>query len=287
MTLLTDDPHIPGFRVGLNMAPALPLKAEDAYLCAIEFTYLLASYGWEVIIRSGYRGKSKEVNGVKIGIVCVTKPQDQQQLQWKHIAYGILETMNKLASREEFCFTKASLYVYNKLLGEVAIGRREVGNLVGVSGVNLIQSEKSPILKVRGSPNPAGAGKIVDPEDKNFVIMYTMTGEGIPCTDLLNAALNAMVQSAVADDHRHCRDFAGFSSSGKLIYRINGIPRGTTQYALTYKMVRTMFRLLPAKLYELKSCGAVSFRLLYNDEQIGIGHIRVSDFQDRNAITIS
>ena len=263
------------------------MKAEDAYLCGIDFTYLLASYGWEVIIPSGDKGLSKEVNGIQIGIVSLTKPTDQIQLQWKHIAYGLLEIMNKLASRDQFCFTKASLSVYDKLLGDVAIGRREVGNLPEVNGVNLTQSVKSPIRKIRGSPNPAGAGEIVDPEDKNFVIAYKMTGEEIPCKDLLNAALNAMVQSAVAEDQRSCRDFAGFSSSGKVVYAINGKPRVTPRLPLTYILVRTTFRLLPAKLYELKSCGTVNFDLLYNNENIGSGHIRVSDFQNSNTVTVS
>lgn len=287
MTALVYDAHIPGFKVALNMVPAHPMKAEDAYLCGIDFTYLLASYGWEVTIRSGYKGFSKEVDRVRIGITSLTKPRDQMQLQWKHIAYGLLETLNKLATRDQFCFTKASLYVYNNLLGALAIGRHEVANLPEVKGVNLTQSEEITILKIRGKPDAAGAGKIVDPEDKNFVVTYKLTGEDIPCKDLLNAALNAMVQSGVADDHRRCRDFAGFSSSGKVIYRINGSPHGTPQYALTYVLVRTVFKLLPAKLYELESCGAVDFGLVYDDEKIGSGHIRVSDFQDSNTVTVS
>ena len=287
MTALADDPHIPGFKVALIMAPAYPMKAEDAYLCGIDFTYLLASYGWEVIYPSGEKGSSKEVNGIRIGVVSLTKPTDQKQLQWKHIAYGLLEMMNKLASRDQFCFTKASLSVYDNLLGEVGIGRRDVGNLPEVNGLNLTESVKSPIRKIRGSPNPAGAGEIVDPEDKSFVIKYTMTGEDIPCKDLLNAALNAMVQSAVAEDQRSCRDFAGFSSSGKVVYAINGQPRVTPRFPLTYILVRTIFRLLPAKLYELKSCGAVNFGLLYNNENIGSGHIGVSKLQNSNIVTVS
>lgn len=269
------------------MALAHPFEAEDGYLCAIDFTYLLASYGWETTIRSGYKGMSKEVNGVKIGIVSETEPTDQKRLQWKHIALGLLEAMNKLAGRDQSCFTKASLYVYNKLLGQLAIGRRVDRNLVGVGGVNLTQSEKSPILEARGRPNPASPGKIVDPEDKNFVITYTLMEDDIPCSEMLNAALNAMVQSGVACDRQLCTDFAGFSSSGRVIYRINGRSPGAQRYALSYVLVRTVFKLLPAKLYELKSCKAVNFNLVYDNERIGLGHFRVSDFQDRDTVTVS
>ena len=268
------------------MATEFAMKPEDAYLCAIDLIYELASAGWEDTIPSGHKGFSEEVNGVKIGMGSITQPGDRYQLQNKHIVIGLLEILKVLDGRDQFCFTQAALYLYRKHIGEMAIGRRAPDTMAGVRDADVTLSERSPIRNATKSQISAAAGKIVDPEDKNFVISYKLRGDIIPCRTLLKAAFNGMVQSAVAQDNRPCRDFAGFSSSGKVTYSITANSPGTSQYPLTYILVRTALKLLPAKLYGLERCGAVDFELIYEDEKIGIGAIYLSDFRTKNRVAV-
>ena len=277
---------LPGFKIALSYNSAFRIPPEDAYLSALGFMYDLAFAGWEGTIPSGFEAFTKEVNEVKVAFGSVAQSGDQYQLQNKHVALGLLRMLNWLADREHFCFTRVSLSVYRHKIGQMAIGRRAPQTLAGLNVLNVTQTAR------RSVPNPVegksltAEGEIVDPEDAYFVISYEMVGESIPCQDLFNAALNAMAWSAVLGNDEECTNFAGVSPSGELTYQINSSPRGTKRLLLTYILVRTALKLLPARLYENGICGEVNFHFIYGGEKLGGGSILISDFQNRNRVVV-
>ena len=277
---------LPGFKIALSFNAAFSVPPEDAYLSALGFMYDLAFAGWEGTIPSGFEAFTKEVNAVKVAFGSLAQPGDQYQLQNKHVALGLLRMLNWLAERDYFCFTRASLSVYRHQVGQMAIGRRAPETLAGLNVVNVTQTASGSLpspIKGRGL---TAKGKIVDPEDSDFVITYEMVGKSISCQALFNTALNAMAWSAVLDNDEECTNFAGVSPSGEVTYQINSSPRGTKRLLLTFILVRTALKLLPERLYEAGICGEVNFHFIYEGEKLGGGSILISDFQNRDRVAV-
>lgn len=263
------------------------MKPEDAYRCAIGYTYDLASAGWEEIIPKGDDRTSKEVNTIRIALASVAEHRDRNQLQNKHVIQGILKMLNNMAKWDQFCLTTADMYLDAKLIGQMAIGSRDSGESAGGNDANFTLDENTSTRNATESRSPPEGGRIVDPEDRSFVISYTLRGEPISCPALFDAALNGMAHSAEMADHDRCVNFAGFSSSAKVVYMINSGPPETTMEVLGYILVRTTLKLLPEKLYEKGRCGEVNFVLIYGSEQLGGGFIHLSDFEKSNRLAVT
>ena len=259
------------------------MRAEDAYLCAIGLIYGLASAeaGWDGTIPSRHSALSEEFNGVRVGFGSLALPEDQYQLQYKHVIVGLLETLNAMARKKRYCFAKTSLYVFRRQIGEMAIGRHDPG----VNEANVSIAEVDQVPAVTGSSNPARTGEIVDPNDSLFVISYEMLRDSIPCPALLNAALNGMANSAVFDDGVRCRNFGGFSFLGEVTYTIFAVPPMSARRYLTYILVRKVMELLPTRLYQEHSCGEVDFNLTYEGEKLASGSFELSDLQ-RDSVAV-
>ncbi|KAL9134486.1 MAG: hypothetical protein Q9175_004332 [Cornicularia normoerica] len=252
------------------------MKPEDAYLCAIEFMYELATSGWEGLIPSGFEAFSKQVNGLKIAFGSLAQPEDKYQLQNKHVILGLLKTMNTLASRQTFCTTKAALYMYTAPVGHLVIGRPIVPTLAEINDTNVTVSNINSFPSSTMSRRLATVKEIVDPEDSDFVILYEMLGDPIPCQILLNAAVNGLAKSAQAKNDDRCTDFAGLSSGGEVTYMFSRNPPRTTLFVLSYGLIRASLRLLPARMYSEESCGEVKFDFVYRGEELGGGSIFLS-----------
>ena len=259
---------VPGFDARLRIAPRYVIKPEDTYVCAIEFTYYLASSGWETVVPSGHEAYSMEVNGLRVAFGSLAQSGDQYQLQNKHLVLGLLEAVNTLASRQSFCNTRAALYMYNKPVGQLAIGR-----LINPISTRLKHASvvRNVINANTPSQNLTVERRIVDPDDPDFVISYEMLEDPIPCQALLNAALNALANTAPVRSDHIFTDFGSTSSAGDVTCMISRNPPGTTRLLLTYNHVRTALALLPAKLYSDDICGEVKFDLIYGGEELGGG----------------
>ena len=181
---------LPGFSLKLHRAPSFPMKAEDTYLCAIFLIYGLASppAGWEGIVPTQHMAFSKNVNGIIIGFRSLAQVGGRDQLQYKHVIVAILETLNAFARKDRFCFSQTDMYLHGKMVGDISIGRPNPD----LHGVNVTIDDISPIGNITQSANPTEGGKIVDPEDSDFVISWEMAGDSIPCKTLLNAALSGV-----------------------------------------------------------------------------------------------
>lgn len=235
--------------------------------------YYLASSGWETVVPSGYEGHTVEVNGLRAAFGSLAQSGDEYQLRNKHLVLGLLEVVNTLASRKSFCNTRAALSMYNKPVGQLAIGRPIRPTLTRLKNANVS-------LNIINANTPSRSltveREIVDPEDSDFVISYEMLEDPIPCQDLLNVALNALANSAAADGGDPCNDFGSFSSAGDVTCMISRNPPMTSTFVLTYSLVRTVLRLLPAKLYSEDICGEVKFDLIYRGEVLGGGTFYLS-----------
>ena len=260
---------LPGFRVKLNYAPQLPMRAEDAYLTSIELIYGLAAPpgGWDAIVPTGESSVSRDVNGVRVGWQSLAKEGDRYRLQYKHVIVGVLETMNAFARKDRFCFTQTILFLHNIYAGDMAIGRRAPD----ADGVNVTLGDIGPTGNTTESGIPPEEGEIVDPEDSEFVISYDRMQGSIPCKTLLNAALNGMANSAPFSNNDPCRDHGGFDSTGTVAYTFTARSPGTSSNRMSWVMVRTVLELLPKRLYEQRICGAVEFDLIYSGEKLGFG----------------
>lgn len=275
-TDLKGQPAVPGFHAVLSWVPRVSINPEDAYLCAIDFMYGLASSGWDEIIPSGYEASSKDVNGIIIAYGSLAHPEDKNQLQNKHLVLGLVKTMNTLASRKSFCITRAVLYMYNKPVGQLAIARQVPPTLTEINDTNFSLGNLDPMTNSMASRNLTVVRDIVDPEDSNFVISFEILEDSIPCQSLLNAAVNGLAISAPAKNDVVCTEFAGVSSGGEVTYMIHRNSPGTTRFLLTYNLVRRSLKLLPARMYKDELCGEVKFDFIYGDEELGGGTMFLS-----------
>ena len=242
--------------------------------------YQIAYAGWEGTIAPGFEGVSKEINLIRVGFKSLAEEGDEYQLQNKHLAIGLLLMLNKSASKKRFCFTKADIYMYNDLVGSMAIGPRGPGELAVTNSTNVTLDD----VKATGDSSDSRrrdlgvGGTIVDPDDSDFVITYQMLANPIPCQSLLNTALNAMANAALWHNTDRCREFGGFNSLKDVTWQILTPRPGSTRVPLNYLLVRTLLNLLPARLYERDSCGEVDYQFHYQDETIGWGDFLVSDY---------
>ena len=264
---------IPGFNTALKYDTKVAIIPEDTYLCAIQFMYDLASSGWEKAIPNGQEAYSKEVNGLIVAFASSARPGDEYQLQNKHLILGLLEMMNTLANRMSFCNTRAVLYIYQKPIGQLGIGGEYHPKLIRRNDTKVTPNDIDSNTVTRSLSIEK---QIVDPEDSDFVISYEMSGDPIPCQALLNAAVNVLANSAPARNDDRCTNSGGFSSGGKVACLIFGNPPRTTLFVLTYGLVRTTLRLLPAKLYSHGICGEVKFDFIYRGEELGGGSFFLS-----------
>lgn len=262
----------------INYNPNQAVDPEDTYLCAIQFMYDLALGPWEGTIPSGFEAYSEGVNGLKVAFGSLSQPDDEQQLQNKHLVLGLLAVMNKIASRNIFCNTRATLYIYYKAIGRLAIGRPILPdpNWQKTSGTNVTLTDIDPVAKVIANRSLTFPKEIVDPDDSDFVISYEMLDDPIPCQALLNAALSGLANSAVMSNDDRCTNFAGLSSSGEVTYMIGSNPPGTATFILTYSLVKRTLKLLPARMYRDGTCGEVKFDFIYRGEELGGGSIFLS-----------
>lgn len=257
----------------LGYYPRYAIRAEDTYLCAIEFMYEIASSGWETVIPSGNEEITNEVKGLKGAYGSDAEPGNIYQLQNKHLVLALLQVIDTLASRGSWCNTRAELYLYNRRIGLLGIGR-PVPN--GIKSTSVTQSGLGHVIDKTASRSLTVTGEIVDPEDSDIVISYEMLGNSIPCRTLLNAALNAMAQSAPVEDDYRCTNFAGVSPGGEVTYMMSGNPPGTTRFVFTYALVRTALKLLPTRFYDQEHCGEVTFDVFYRGEEFGGGSFFLS-----------
>ena len=245
------------------------MKAEDAYISALSSIYGLASAsnGWEGIIPSGHSAVSQGYRGVNLVFGSVAREGDEYQLQYKHVIVGIIEMLNTLAGKKDFYYAHADMLLYGTYIGNVAIGPQAAD----VNLVNLTLGDIGSNSNALTSRNTLAKGKIVDPEDSNFVISYERFRDPIPCQALLNSALNGMGASAVLADDQLCTDFAGLDLSGRVVCRLSGRLTETTHNKLSYVMVRTVLELLSKRLYEKQTCGEVTFTCNYSGVTVGYG----------------
>lgn len=136
--------------------------------------YELSWGGWEVVVPSGDEALSKEVEGMVVAFGSLAQPGDKYQLQNKHLILGLLKMINTLASRTSFCTAKAKLYMYRKLVGQLAIGRKLPPALAGINSTDISLSVVDLIANITVNRSLNVRKEIVDPDD--FVISYEMSG---------------------------------------------------------------------------------------------------------------
>ena len=248
--------------------------------------YQVAVATWDDVIPSEFEAFSKGYNGLKVAYGSLAEPDSRHQLQNKHLVLGFLQLMDKLAERSVFCTARATLYLHNQLIGQLAMGRPLPTASVGVDGVNLALGGGGAPVGNRTVARSLGDEKeIVDPEDSDFVIQYEVYGEAIPCQTLFSAALNGLAKSAAYYNDEPCEDYAGVSTKEELTYVVNS-RRGMASYLLTFHFIKIMFKLLPAHLYDEGTCGEVKFSFVFRGERLGGGSIVLSDFQKRERLAV-
>lgn len=126
------------------------------------------------------------------------------------------------------------------------------------------------------------SGRIVDPDDPDFVISYQLTGEAMSCVDLFSAILYILATAAQADNDDVCEDLGGVNEMQNVEYQIHGAPRPTVSgYLFTYGLIRVGMRLLAERFYSKSRCGEMKFQFEYSGDVLGSGRIRESDFPYR------
>ena len=126
-------------------------------------------------------------------------------------------------------------------------------------------------------------GRIVDPEDHEFVIFYQRNGDPMGPSEFLSAVLYAVATAAQASNDEYCRDLSGFNEKRTVVYRIHGRRSRDSRYQLEYRDVRRGLMLLSAAVYQDGALGETDFGFQYQGEDLGGGRVELSDFTDSTA----
>lgn len=257
-------------------------EPEEVLSAAINVLYGWATDGWEKAITRGLRVEHKFPN-------LVVKVEDweentEHQLRYQHFILAMTHMIYSMIRKGRFCEAWVSPLLFKEVIGLIQIRKpAALGSFLSLSqnvttGNNAFLTS-SEGRSVGSEPRALGDSvRLVDPEDRDFVIIYTMTSAPIPCSEVLSSALFGLVRASrdPADDTADI--FMDLDPTSRVQISIFGAPNKSPKgYLLSMEMVWSTLKVLPLHMYEKRTCGEVKFELEYLGDVLGNGNLKFTD----------
>ena len=191
----------------------------------------------------------------------------------------MLHLIDQMTRVTQFCVSTSTPLSYRNPIGHVELfASRVVGQNSALKKLPVLRNTSLSDTRLERVTVP---GRIVDPEDHDFVIFYQRKGDPMGPSDFLSAVLYAVATAAQASNDEYCRDLGGFNEKRTVVYRIRGKRSRDSRYQLEYRDVRRGLMLLSAAVYQDGALGETDFGFQYQGEDLGGGRIELSDFTDK------
>lgn len=273
---------LPNFGVLYDFKRNSILVPEEVLSAAIHVLYGWTTGGWEKAVTRDLRVEHKFPN-------LVMKVEDwekntEHQLRNQHFILAMTNMIYKMIRKNWFCEAWVSPLLFNEIIGLIQIRKPAALSTFLSLSQNVTRGRNSLLTSseqrsVGSQPRALGDPvRLVDPEDHDFIIIYTMTGQSIPCREVLSSAFFGLVSASrdPADDPADI--FMDLDPTSRVQISIFGaLNKSPKGYLLSMEMVWSTLRLLPLHIYEKRTCGEVKFELEYHGDVLGNGNLKFTD----------
>ncbi|CAD6569511.1 MAG: hypothetical protein ASARMPREDX12_002702 [Alectoria sarmentosa] len=282
----------PSIEISIDHDFKKKLLALGMYLTAIDVMSAIGRTDWynRPIGPEGYRayavgqGVWREGYDVEIDIKNSQKPGDPLQLRTCDVVTGLWQLMVQVANDNLYYEAVLTLKQHYRAIGTVTIKELKLAatanntnadaTLVSTSALpanaDLALTQAFPKNLTVGTPYPTG--RIVDPRDRRFSIMYTYTGNQIKSRDVFMAILGLLAEAAQYTPGAPLQMMQQVSPSKRCVITVRSFP---VPYKVTYGFAAHGLRpliywiMLPLEKFE-----EMTFVLEYDGYRLAEGHIK-------------
>ena len=256
------------------------LLALDMYLTASKAMLGLGRMGWDdkPVGTQGYRVTAHDV---EIDMKNSQTPEDPLQLKTSYIVTGLWETMVQISQNNLYYETVLTLKQHYREIGTLTMKEPTVG--AAANGTNadasllstpailghadLALTQAVPVNQTAGPGYPYG--RVFDPTDRRYSIMYTYTGTQIRSKDVFMAIIGLLADAAQYSPATLVERMAQFSPSKRCLIRLTCFHR---PYQLNYGFAaRGLGLLIALIMLPLEKFGEMTFQLEYQGYRVGEG----------------
>lgn len=273
-----------GFSVRFKFNPKIPLHPVVVYQCTIELINFVANLPWAFTIQNSITMSGEDAPTE----VSVDRwpPTGESNLQAQHVVLGLYQTGVAIAQGNNFIQLDAFICMKGSEIGWLAFRperapQHEGSEAVHATHLNAHNMYNGTSIRI------ADSGRLLDPEDKNFVITFHWDGVRIKSQDIFTAILDGFTIAAEHDN----KDLDAYipaarSSSGDTVLSTWTVGEKQNQHMTWRLLKRTLFLVWDSLIlgYEAKKMRfeGVAFELEYEGQKIGAGRMLKFDNHDQN-----
>ncbi|KAM0794504.1 hypothetical protein BDR22DRAFT_922704 [Usnea florida] len=247
----------PDFEVDISYDTRIILNPLAVYSCAIGCMYNFAQLGWDKPLARSITYWPEGYN-VQIGIESTQGSHGSVHLATNHIVIGLYMTMLDVAALSRFCEVHTTLSQHQRRIGRLLIEKKTSSTLEqgGTNATNTTLEKGS----MQGSVLTYPSGRIIDPVDSNFQVVYTYSGARLNSRDVFLAVLDALATAAQFDRLAFFESLSVTSPSGACTISIVAIQSSTFKVNYSF-FTRALFFMIRDIMVYLKNFGELTLRL--------------------------
>ena len=235
--------------------------------------YHFAQLGWDSPLAQSVTYWAEGYN-VQIGIESAQGSHGSIRLATNHIVIGLYTTMLDVAALSRFCEVHTTLSQHQRKIGRLLIEKRTSSTLEqgGTNAINIILNKGS----LQGSALTYPSGRVIDPDDSNFEVVYTYTGARLNSKDVFLGVLDALAIAAQFDRLTFFESLNVISPSGACKISIMAIQ--SSSFRVRYSFVtRALLIMIRDIMIYLKNFGEVTLQLEWKRSAVAEVSVKSAD----------
>ena len=215
-----------------------------------------------------------EVYDVQIGIESTQGSHGAIRLATNHIVIGLYTTMLDVAALSRFCEVHTTLSQHQRRIGRLLIEKKTSSTLEqgGTNATNSILDKGS----LQGSVVTYPSGRIIDPDDSNFAVVYTYSGARLNSKDVFLGVLDALATAAQFDRLTLFESLNVISPSGACTISIVAIQGSTFRVKYSF-VTRALLMMIRDIMIHLKNFGEVMLQLEWKSSAMAEVSVKSAD----------
>lgn len=264
-----------GFSVRLNFNPKIPLHPVVVYQCAIELINFVANLPWTFTIHNSITMSGEDAPTEVF--VDRWPPTGNSRMQAQHVVLALYQTGLAIAQGNKFIQLDAELYMWESKIGWLAFRlesavQHESSEAGHATQLNALYAYNRTAIIL---PN---SGRLLDPEDKNFVITFHWDGVRISSQDIFTAILDGFAIAAEHDNGNLGAYIpAARSASGDTVLSTWTVGEKQNRHMTWRLLKRTLFLVWDSLILGLEGkkvrFEGIAFELEYEGQKIGAGRM--------------
>ena len=219
--------------------------------------YHFAQLGWDSPLGQSITYWAEGYN-VQIGIISTQGSYGSIRLANSHIVIGLYTTVLDVAARSRFCEVHTTLSQHQRKIGLLHIEKKTSATLEqgGTNATNLLLDKGS----LNGSVLTYPSGRIIDPDNPNFEIVYIYSGARLNSKDVFLGVLDALATAAQFNRLTFFESLNVISPSGACTISIVAIQSSTFRVKYSF-VTRALLIMITDIMIYLKNFGEMTLQL--------------------------